>query len=119
MSYHPLASKAGAAVQRASVVLLVGHCKTCNEAIDTKTVQKCKSTRSRQHLHCQHSQRQRPQFNNKKTLYFAATLLPKNSSSGPSIFIQAEIDEAIWAPDARHQSGEGNQGSHNAGFMMI
>ena len=87
----------------AADVLRIGIASLCNEAIDTKTVQNLQVTAfSAAHLHHKHSKRQRPQFNQKNAV-FAATLLTQNSTSGPSIFIQAEIDEAIWAPDSRRQ----------------
>ena len=57
--------------------------------------------------------------NKKKTLYLPPPCLPKIARAGLPYFIQAENEEAIWAPDSRHRSGEGNQGSHNAGKTMI
>ena len=121
----------------AADVLRICIASLCNEAIDTKTVQNLQITAlSAAHLHRKHStstlapQAQQhtcttstasasARNSTKKTLYLPPPCFPKIARAGLPYFIQAENNEAIWAPDARHQSGEGNQGSHNAGFMMI
>ena len=93
--------------------------RASNEEFEARTLHKLQETRSTPAAQSQLRQPASARNSTEKTLYLPPPCLQKIARAGLPYFIQAEKKEAIWAPDARHQSGEGNQGSHNAGFTMI